>query len=204
MIWPRRYDRGMAEFVAYRDRDAWFVIRGFRYQIDLTILRWIELREDQTLELEAGEDIDTVARSVEARLEDSKRLLEQVKHLDRNITLRSPEAVAAVANALEHIQVNPGMAITFRMVTNASPGLERPSPYDDRCCAIEVWEAVRKGLVEASALPRRLAGIRSLLSQAHGPEGFNSGTWDGLQAFLSTSSDEDLRVFISGFEWSTS
>ena len=202
LIWLRRYDRGMAEFVAYRDRDAWFVIRGFRYQIDLTILRWIELREGQTLELEAGEDIDTVARSVEARPEDSKRLLEQVKHLDRNITLRSPEALAAVANVLEHLQANPGMAITFRMVTNASPGVERPSPYDDRCCAIEVWEAVRNGLVDASALPRRLAGIRSLLSHALKPEGFNSGTWDGLQALLSTSSDEELRVFISGFEWS--
>ena len=193
----------MGEFAATRDRDASFVIRGFRYQIDLTILRWIELKDDQALELEAGEDIDTVARSIDARPDESQRLLEQVKHLDRNITLRSPAVLGAVANALEHRQANPETAIVFRMVTNASPGVERPSPYDDRRSAIEVWEDIRKGLVVGGELAHRLAGIRSLLSRAEKPRDFNGGTWDALQAFLSTVTDEDLMALISGVEWST-
>lgn len=134
----------MKDFISHRNRDAYFVIRGFKYQIDLTILRWIGLSKGRILELEAGEDIDTVARTIENRPEDSERLLEQVKYRKKNITLGSPEALTAVANSIEHRQANPNMDLLFRMVTNASPGLERPSVYDDRVPAIEVWESIRK------------------------------------------------------------
>lgn len=193
----------MSEFIASRNRDAWFVIRGFRYQIDLTILRWIELKGDQALELEAGEDIDTIAKCIEADSEQSQRLLEQVKHLDKNITLRSPEALAAIANCLEHRQANPEVVVAFRLVSNAIPGVERPSPFDDRYSAIEVWETIRRGNILPADLPVRLAGIRSLLAHAVAPDSFNEGTWQALQTFVAKATDEDLRAFICGFEWST-
>ena len=108
----------MVEFTTSRNRDAWFVIRGFKYQIDLTILRWIELKDGQFFELEVGEDIDTVARCIDASSQDTQRLLEQVKHRNKRITLRSEEALTAIANSLEHRQANPGLGIVFRMVTN--------------------------------------------------------------------------------------
>jgi hypothetical protein len=41
-------------------RDASDVIAGFVYQIDLTIQRWLELKEDEILELERGEDLDLI------------------------------------------------------------------------------------------------------------------------------------------------
>jgi hypothetical protein len=41
-------------------RDASAEIRGFVFQVNLTILHWIELPSNGRLELERGEDIDTV------------------------------------------------------------------------------------------------------------------------------------------------
>ena len=43
-------------------------MRGFVYQVDLTILWWIELTENQVLELvKKGEDIDIVNNSLEKK-----------------------------------------------------------------------------------------------------------------------------------------
>ena len=52
----------MSEFRLARDRDAWPTIRGFVYQIELTIDRWLRLDQDHDLELEAGEDIELTRR----------------------------------------------------------------------------------------------------------------------------------------------
>jgi len=46
------------EFIPLQNRDASRIIRGFLYQIELTIKRWIELDDASILELERGEDID--------------------------------------------------------------------------------------------------------------------------------------------------
>ena len=40
------------------ERDAWATIRGYVYQVDLTIQRWLELEPGFELELERGEDVD--------------------------------------------------------------------------------------------------------------------------------------------------
>jgi hypothetical protein len=42
--------------LARDDRDAWPAIRGFVYQVDASILRWLELGVDEAIELECGED----------------------------------------------------------------------------------------------------------------------------------------------------
>jgi len=51
----------MTTFVPDPRRAASPTIRGFVYQTNLTIQRWLALRENETLELESGEDIDIVA-----------------------------------------------------------------------------------------------------------------------------------------------
>ncbi len=78
----------MSTFTTQRDRDAWNTIRGYVYQVDLTIERWLNLQPGQTLELECGEDIDIVSRSLTATPEERQRLLEQVKHRVSSITLK--------------------------------------------------------------------------------------------------------------------
>ena len=47
-------------FTEIENRDAWSTIRGFVYQVDLTILRWLHLKDNEILELEKGEDIDVI------------------------------------------------------------------------------------------------------------------------------------------------
>ena len=47
-------------FISNPRRDASATIAGFVFQVNVTILRWLELRDDEHLEIECGEDIDTV------------------------------------------------------------------------------------------------------------------------------------------------
>jgi hypothetical protein len=46
-------------FTPYQDRDAWFVIRGYVYQVHVTISQWLRLEPDVELHLECGEDSQT-------------------------------------------------------------------------------------------------------------------------------------------------
>ena len=50
--------------ISRQRRDATVVIRGYVYQVNTTLLKWIELEPDQRLELEAGEDIDSLQEAV--------------------------------------------------------------------------------------------------------------------------------------------
>ncbi len=109
----------MVAFSPLRDRDAWSTIRGYVYQVDLTIQRWLELSPSQILELECGEDIDIISLALVAEVEERDRLLEQVKHRDGSLTLRSPEALTAIACFVEHIQSNPSANLAFQFTTNA-------------------------------------------------------------------------------------
>ena len=82
--------RPPTEFQPLPDRDAWGTIRGYVYQVDVTLLRWLDLNDSEQLALECGEDIDRIGPALE-RGEEIERLLEQIKYRERNITLRYPE-----------------------------------------------------------------------------------------------------------------
>ena len=97
-------------FALARDRDAAPTIRGFVYQVDLTITRWLELGSADVLELERGEDIDRIANALTAEAE-AQRLLEQVKHREAPLTLRVTAAKEALANYFEHRRTNVGNGI---------------------------------------------------------------------------------------------
>jgi len=49
-------------FYYNKNRDASPAIRGFVYQVDLTILRWLDLRTGQALELESGTEYPNTFR----------------------------------------------------------------------------------------------------------------------------------------------
>ena len=55
-------------FKTVRKRDAWATIRGYIYQFDTTVLRWLNLEDGQYLEPERGEDIDRVAQEFDEAL----------------------------------------------------------------------------------------------------------------------------------------
>jgi hypothetical protein len=186
-------------FQTTRERDAWGVIRGFVYQIELTVNRWLDLSEFEVLEVESGgEDIDLIKG-----LRGDSRLLEQVKSSDQNVTLRSEGAVSAVASFLEHRETNPKVKLYFRYVTNAAIGLERDSSLPGGLRGIEAWEMLRlkTGQFEHQEL---LSGIRALIKSAQQPHGLAETTFGRLQRFFAECHDLSLFDLVRSFEWSTS
>src|ERR1051325_4676043 len=127
----------MPAFITTRNRDAWATIRGYVYQVELTIERWLQLQPGQILELERGEDIDTVQKSLFSDEEEQSRLLEQIKRREKNLTIRAPQALEALASFYEHLSANPELDLRYRYVTNANIGTERPSPLPGRLPAIK-------------------------------------------------------------------
>jgi hypothetical protein len=184
-----------------RDRDAWASIRGFVYQVDLTIRRWLELGPEEVLELERGEDIDLVSSSIFAESEESSRLLEQVKHREQPVTLLSEPAVFAIACAIEHRKANPQLKLCFRFTTNARVGKERFSQHPH--AGIEAWEDIRSGKTGAVELPAAVVAIRSILKIAREPSSLNPEAWAAYSATIEHGSESELLDFIRAFEWGT-
>jgi hypothetical protein len=191
----------MAEFQISRNRDAYFVLRGFRYQIDLAILRWLDLQADQLLELERGEDIDLVARSIGEQSTELSRQLQQVKHLETSITLRSPAVLEALANAVEHRTSNPDLNLTFAFFTNSTPGVEKSSPFASARPGIEVWEALRTSTGIDVEAARLIEGVRTVLQGARRPAKLNEQVWVAFQAFVSSANQDQLLSLIRSFQW---
>ncbi|HET8587690.1 MAG TPA: hypothetical protein VFM74_07435 [Candidatus Limnocylindria bacterium] len=199
----------MSEFAVLRDRDAWATIRGYSYQIDLTIQRWLSLAPDHYLELERGEDIDEISGALAvkgATAEDVARVVEQVKHRARPVTLHSAAAVAAIANAIEHRTENPDLALTFRYTTNAPVGRERGVPRRQRVPGIEIWERLRTGATAVASQEdqaSQLAELRQILLQAEKPGDLPHVVWEHYKAFVTSSTDDQLLDLIRAVEWST-
>lgn len=193
----------MAQFVPQPNRDAWSTIRGYIYQVDLTIERWLNLPTDHVLELECGEDIDLVSQAFLAAGEEQRRLLEQVKHREEALTLRTPAALEALANAITHRQRNPDVALFFRYTTNARITRERASGLPDHTPAIELWEQLRTGIYPRDGVSVALAGIRALLQNARRPQDLAEDNWQTFLTFFDAATDDELLAFITTFEWST-
>ena len=187
------------KFVTNPRRDASPTIAGFVFQVDLTILRWIELREDEHLELERGEDIDTVQNGT-ASIGVEKRLLEQVKvRSGRSVTLRSEEALEALSNFCAHRVTNPAWNLKFRYVTTAYSGLEQGWNRTDS--GIETWTALQEGRYDDTTRKEAIAGLRTFLRSCPRPHKVSAETWQALQQVLASDDDAPLSAIILAFEW---
>ncbi|MFY0578890.1 hypothetical protein ACN28S_35635 [Cystobacter fuscus] len=183
-----------------RDRDAWATIRGFVYQVALTLERWLDLADDEHLELERGEDIDTVAKVLAASgVEESTRLLEQIKYREKNVTLRSSAVIEFLAAVAEHKEKNPGQILRFRFLTTVDAGTEKPSPFTPRYPALAHWATVvNKGQFDVDTVNK----ILTLVREAERPEGLAENTWKQFKAFLSGTSAAAFFEFMKLIEWS--
>lgn len=79
-----------------------------------------------------------------ATTDEANRLLEQVKHREQNLTLRTPATLEAL-DAVEHSAANPKTQLRFCFTTNAAIGVEQACPFPDGFAGIELWERVRRG-----------------------------------------------------------
>lgn len=187
-------------FAPIPGRDASAAIRGYLYQAERTVLAWLELDERTVLYCECGEDIDYLRL-----LPDSAsvahvvpRLLEQVKLREcRSLTLRSDEAVEAMANFLEVCEKNPGLRIRFRFFTNAAPGKEQGVVFPGGTGGIEAWERLR-GSTDAQKAISLVQALRSLFASRSWPT-LSAGA--RVNAFLKQPDDIVVNDLIMPFEW---
>ncbi len=194
----------MSHFVIMReDRDAWAVIRGFVYQVELTIDRWLHLQSDQVLELERGEDIDTIQHAMTSTGDEQARLLEQIKVRESNLTLRSEAARAALASFFENYRTNRASTLSFRYVTNAQVGTERDSPVPDRTPLIVIWGQIRNGSLDQQQERFHLRIIRDFLTGTSKPSDLNAETWNTFTYFIKNAPDSEILRLIRNVEWLT-
>lgn len=191
------------EFKPGRDQDAWAAFRGYVYQVNLTLDRWVELEPGEVVELERGEDVDLLGRAADAEGDTRERLLEQVKHLDGRVTLRSGPAREFLANAHAHREANPGLRLRFRFTTTADPTTERGTSMPGQVPGILAWEQVRDGSWPEDDLAGAFAAIRDLLTSANAPDGVREPVWAGFQGFVREADVAKLAEFIRSCEWST-
>jgi len=187
-------------FVSDPHRDASAVIRGFVYQVDVTIQRWIELELNERLELERGEDIDSIARGI-AGNEDERRITEQVKSREENLTLRSAAAVQSVANFALHRERNPGLTLLFRFTTNARAGTEQGAEFPASLPGIVAWRRVQLRAAGESEEAAIAHALRDFYRQMQRPSGISEESWSALERVVSAD-DRTWLGFIAGFEWS--
>jgi hypothetical protein len=195
----------MATFRVFRDRDACATIRGYFYQIQITIQHWLDLDRGEGLILECGEDIDRVGRvlSNSSPGSEGERVLGQVKYRGKPVTLRSAEALAALTAFHCHRVANPQIRLTFRYITNASVGRETKSQMPGGLPAIEAWERLRLGSLASSQQVGVLAGIRLLLRTVPKPASVREDDWQDLRQFILTANDAALLGLVCSVEWAT-
>jgi tetratricopeptide (TPR) repeat protein len=186
-------------FQANPRRDAHATIAGFFYQANITLLRWMALQPGQHLELEAGEDIDTVEPRDNDPGSAERRLLEQLKVRSvRAITLRSPEALEALSNFCEHRASNPDSELQFRYLTTAADGVEQGWTLPEG--GIETWIELRRGGYDEKLRSKALGEIRRFLKLGKQPERVSQKAWEALQLVLD-SDDDALGELVFSFEW---
>lgn len=196
------------DFKEISNRDAWSTIRGFVYQVDHTILRWLKLQDDEMLELERGEDIDLIKQSLSLG---EIRLLEQIKYREDSITLNTDVIIELLRNFYEHKQNNPKKVLRFRFVTNAKYGQERPAIFAKGEKGIDIWIALQhpetdwnsndridtlKAHIQKKIDEQILSGNKLTAQQITLNEG-----WTGFRKYLENL--ENLKSFILDFEWAT-
>jgi hypothetical protein len=182
-------------------RDARATFAGYVYQVNVSILRWLGLSPGEHLELEAGEDIDLIRDTSAAKESEKERVLEQLKHTSRSITLRSPDAVEAVANYCQHRRINPATPLIFRFLTTSSVGKER-HPWTGDGPAIKLWEDLRAHVVPETERAARLEQLRAYLKECPKPEDLSDPVWQSLREVLNADVEE-FEAIVNGFEWAT-
>jgi hypothetical protein len=190
-------------FKSEPQRDASASIEGFVYQAYLTIKRWMLLGSNEILELERGEDIDVVCRAIASQKRETARILEQVKHQARPVSLSSTIALKVLSRFLDHRARNPEIPLSFRFVTTSSIVRERRLTRGTRVPAIELWEALRVGRYPPAKQKRAVSAIRELLSVSLAEKGFKASIFSRLADFTRQASETEFLIFIKQVEWST-
>jgi hypothetical protein len=195
-------------FTTIDGRDAWGTIRGYVYQVDVTIHRWLDLSDTDILELERGEDIDIVHRDLKG--DELSRELQQLKFREGNLSLNRAEIIEILQNYYLHRKNNPGHNLKFRFVTNSIYTTEKPTIFPSEK-GIDAWHRLAKlqnldaGNVDLTRIRQQLQlmiskqiiPVTDKLTNAQKKE---NQSWTDFSDYLDDATK--LIDFIKNFEWS--
>ena len=112
-------------------RQAHAQLKGYRYQIWHSVDAWLDLADDDILYLEGAEDFDI--------LSDNTVTATQIKHTQRNITLKSQEVYDAINNFCELQTNNSDRRVKYRFLTTSKIAKEQGNPFGTDKPGIELW-----------------------------------------------------------------
>jgi hypothetical protein len=164
---------------AERARQAVAVLRGYAYQLHLTVTAWMHLGDDDTLLLEVAEDYAIMAKS-------SLRMTQIKDTPSTTVTLRSDGVTKALASLWEFQKANPEHEVRLVYLTTSRIGRERRSGIPEGSPGIEYWRSAAR---TSDTTP-----LRELLLRLPLPT--------DLLRFVRDADDADLRRrLLSRVEW---
>ena len=195
------------ELIQRPGRDAWAAIRGFLYQVRSTILRWLDLDQQTLLLCEYGEDIAHLRRVVDptTKAELHEHLLEQIKHSEKHVTLRTLQVLEALANFYQAKVANPTLRLRLRYTTNATPGQEQGVNFPQGLSGIEACRRIRTNDVSKDEVDRTIVAFRTVIESTATPAGSTEKveTFEALKRFATEASREEIFAFLGDIEWAT-
>jgi hypothetical protein len=190
-------------FIYNHQRDAWKAIKGFYYQVELTVMRWLKLQTDTILYCECGEDIDHVKQLLDTDEAMPPRLREQIKTRDK-ITLTRHEALTTLARFHDAVVKNPSLHIFYRFSTTATPGREQGIQFPRALPGIEAWNSIRAGAFDADEDQKFLDALKHIVASASRPKNLPEEIFLQFQNYVAYTEPVALiDEFIRRYEWAT-
>lgn len=199
-------------YIENNNRDAWATIKGFAYQIEVTIWDWLSLKDNQHLLLENGEDIDIITSNAH----DSEALFEQVKAYEKSLTLNSESGKEALINFYDHI-INHGKQqknnVKFKFITTQKVGKEKgfTSKVYPKYGVIQIWDTWQKGELSKNLLEELNGEILNFLKNSP-PLDLTSDEskrkWSNYKKFIdksprrkSTNFPYNINDYLNSIQW---
>ena len=157
----------MQPLAADAKRQATDIFQGYVYQAWESLHAWINLEDGEILYLEGAEDIDLLSTSSSTTT--------QVKHLSKNITLRSAEVIKAIIDYWT-LKKNDQRHVIFRFFTTAARGQEQGNPFSGQR-GLDYWEHCKNS--------NQVKPLRKFLKQI---DGFPTD----LVEYLKTATDQEI------------
>lgn len=149
------------------NRQATNTIQGYVYQAWESLHAWISLKDDEILYLEGAEDADLLSPTASTTT--------QVKHLSKNVTLRSPEIIEAITNYWT-LKKKENRHVVFRFFTTAARGQEQGNPFNGQK-GLDYWENCKN--------KDQVSPLREFLKQA-------DNLPSDLVSYLKTATDQEI------------
>jgi hypothetical protein len=142
---------------ARESRDAGPPVRGYLYQVDMTLISWLDLDEDVELHVEATDDFEERARTFTR--------VTAVRQYAQRLNLKKDYFVESLAWFAEVWQCHPHRH-QFRYLTTATASRERGFEFDLAANGVETWNRLRTEELPTAQTEADLKRLMDVLTTA--------------------------------------